>query len=86
MAASGLPGYESVAIYGIFAPAQTPATVIKRLNQEIAQVLNRPEMKDRLLTSGVEVVAGSPEQLAAAVKSDMARTGKVIKDAGIRAD
>ena len=86
VASSGLPGYESVAIYGIFAPDGTPATVIRRLNQEIALVLNKSEIKDRLMTSGVEVVAGPPEQLGAAVKSDMARTGKVIRDAGIRAD
>ncbi len=86
VAAAGLPGYESVAIYGIFAPAGTPATIIGRLNREIAEVLNKAEVKDRLFASGVEVVASSPEQLGAAVKADMARMGKVIKDAGIRTD
>ena len=41
VAASGLPGYESVSMMGMFAPAKTPATIINRLNQEIVRVLNR---------------------------------------------
>ncbi|MBI4191815.1 MAG: tripartite tricarboxylate transporter substrate binding protein [Betaproteobacteria bacterium] len=86
VAASGLPGYESVTFFGVFAPAKTPAAVIDRLNQEIVRVLNQPDVKERLLTAGVEVVAGTPEQLAVAVKSEMAALGKVIKDVGIRAE
>ncbi len=84
MAASGLPGYESVAPYGMFAPAGTPAAIISRLNQEIVRVLSRPDSKERLFNAGIEVVGSSPEQLAAAVKSDTTRMSKVIKDAGIR--
>ena len=50
------------------------------------QVLNKAEIKSRLFASGVETVAGSPEQLGAAVRADMARAGKLIRDAGIRAE
>lgn len=86
VAASGLPGYESASILGIFAPAGTPATIINRLNHEIERALNRTEVKQRLFNSGAEVVASSPERLAATVKSEMARLGKVIRDAGIRGE
>jgi tripartite-type tricarboxylate transporter receptor subunit TctC len=81
MAASGLPGYESVSPFGIFAPAGTPAVIINRLNQEIVRVLITAEVKERLYNVGVEVVGGSPEQLMVTMKSEMAMWGKVIRDA-----
>ena len=86
VAASGLPGYQSVGIYGVFAPAETPAAVIDRLHQEFVRALNRADVKEKLLNSGVEAVGSTPQQLAAAVKSDMTRLGKVIKDLGIRSN
>lgn len=85
-AASGLPGYESKAMLGVFAPARTPAPIIDRLNQEIVRALNHAEVKRRLFDSGAEVAAGSPAELAEAMGSDMAATGKLIKEAGIRAE
>ncbi len=84
VAASGLPGYESESLYGMFAPSRTPAAIVKRLSQEITVVLGSADVKEKFLRSGVEVVVSTPEQLAAAVKADAARMGKVIKDAGIR--
>ena len=83
---SGLPGYESGTINGIFAPAKTPAAVIDRLNQEIVRVLNKSEVKNTLLETGILVVGSTPQALGAKVKSEMSRLGKVIKDAGIRED
>ncbi|MBI4191497.1 MAG: tripartite tricarboxylate transporter substrate binding protein [Betaproteobacteria bacterium] len=86
VADSGLPGYQSVGIYGIFAPAGTPAAVIDRLHQEFVRALNRADVKEKLLNSGVEAVGSTPPQLAAAVKSDMTRLGKLIKDLDIRSN
>jgi tripartite-type tricarboxylate transporter receptor subunit TctC len=86
VAASGLPGYESVNITGLFAPAKTPETIIRRLNQEIVRVLNSADVKAKILSTGVEPVTSSPEELAAAIKLDIARLGKVIKEAGIKAE
>ena len=86
VAASGLPGYEAVGMTGMFAPAKTPAAIINRLNQEIVRVLNLPDVKERFLNAGVEVVASSPEQFAAKIKSDIATISKVIKDAGIKTE
>jgi tripartite-type tricarboxylate transporter receptor subunit TctC len=86
VAASGLPGYEMVGMTSIFAPAKTPVAIIKRLNQEIVRVLNLPSVRERFFNSGVEVVGSSPEQLAATVDSEIAKDGKIIRDAGIKVD
>ncbi|MBI3069160.1 MAG: tripartite tricarboxylate transporter substrate binding protein [Betaproteobacteria bacterium] len=86
VAAAGLPGYESASIFAVFAPAKTPAALIHRLNQEIVRVLNGADAREKLLNSGLEAVGSSPEEFAATMKSEMARWGKVIKDAGIRPD
>ncbi len=86
IAASGLPGYASLAMSGVFAPAKTPAHVISRLNSEIAQVLKSAEGRQKLLNAGVEPVGSSPQELTATMKAEIARMGKVIKAAGITAD
>ncbi len=82
--AATVPGYEALQMYGVFAPAKTPDAIIRRLNQEIVRVLNRPDIKQKFLSSGAETIGNSPEEFAATIKTDMARMGKVIKDAGIR--
>ena len=71
---------------GLFVQGKTPVTIVSRLNQETVRVLNRPDVKERLLNSGLEVIASSPEQLAAAVKSSVGTFGKLIKDLGIRSN
>ena len=86
MAASGLPGYDAVQITGMFAPARTPDAIIGRLHQEVVRVLHSPDTKEKLFNAGVEAVGSSPAELAATIKQEMARLGKVIKDAGIRAE
>ena len=84
--AQTLPGYEVASRLAIFAPAGTPAAIVQRLNREIVRVLNRPEVKDKFHESQIEIVGDTPEQLAAMIKSEIATTAKVIKEAGIRAD
>ena len=86
IAATGLPGYESISVFAIFAPAKTPAAIIQRLNQETQAVLKTAETRERFLNAGVEPVGGPPEQLGALMKSEMAKWGKVIRDAGLRAE
>ena len=84
VAASGLPGYESVSPFGVFAPAKTPAAIVARLNRAIVQGLNDPDIKSRFLGAGVETVGSTPDELAAMLKSEMAKWGRLIKEAGIR--
>lgn len=84
--AATIPGYEIRGAQAVFAPVGTPATVITRLNREVVRAFNQPEVKERMFNAGLEVVASSPEELMTTMKSEMARLGKVIKDAGIRDD
>ena len=84
VAASGVPGYEAVSNTGFFAPAKTPAAIISRLNQELSRVLNRPDVKEKFFSAGVETVGSSPQRFADKVKSEMATLGKLMKDAGVR--
>lgn len=82
--AASLPGYESVSYLCFFAPAATPADIINRLNREIVAVLNQPDVKERLLNSGVEPVGNSPEDLAALMKFQIAKMSKLFRTANIR--
>jgi len=87
MAASGLPGYESIGMTGIFAAGdKTPKAIIVRLNQEILRFLGKPEIKEQFLKSGVEMVGSSPEQFAGAVRLDIIKMGKLIKDIDLRVE
>lgn len=86
VAASGVPGYESVGVYGMLAPARTPGAIIDRLNREIVRFLNMPDTRERLLATGVETVGGTPDEFSAMIQSDIVRLAKMIKDAGIRGE
>jgi tripartite-type tricarboxylate transporter receptor subunit TctC len=83
-AAANLPGYESASTSGVFAPAGASQTLIQRLHEEMSRVLARPEVKERLFNQSVEVVGGTPEEVAAFIKSDMATTARIAKELGIR--
>jgi len=84
VAATGLPGFESVSPQAIFAPAGTAPALVKRLNEEILRVMNAAEIKERFFKTGLEVAGGTPEELGALMKAEVARMGKVIKTVGIR--
>jgi tripartite-type tricarboxylate transporter receptor subunit TctC len=86
VAASGLPGYEAISMYCVFAPAKTPEAVISKLNREMVAYLKTPAARARLLSAGSEVVAGTAQQLASTMKADIASVRKVIAKAGIQAD
>ena len=86
IAASGLPGYDATSMDSVYAPARTPKPIIHRLNQELARVITRPDIKDKFFGFGLEVMGGPPEQLAAAVRAEIAQWSRVIKEAGISAN
>ena len=86
MAGSGLPGFESASTNAMFAPAKTPAAIINRLNQEIIAVMNQDGIRDRLLRAGLEIVGNSPDELAATVRSEMNKWGRLIRETGMRAE
>jgi len=86
VAEAGVPGYEQTAWFGVLAPAGTPREIIGRYHTEIVKVLNSPEVRERFAKQGVEVRTNTPEQFSAFLNSEVARWGKVIRDAGIKSD
>jgi tripartite-type tricarboxylate transporter receptor subunit TctC len=86
IAATGLPGFESVSNVGFFAPAKTPHAIVERLNQELVRALFKPEVKARFISDGVEPIGGSPEQFESVIKAEMQVMGKLIRDRGIHED
>ena len=82
----GVPGYEVVQWSGVLAPARTPKDVVAQLNQKINEALKAPDVKERLSKIDVEPAGGTSEQFAAFVRAEVAKWGKVIKEAGIKAE
>lgn len=82
--AASLPGYESVSLNGMFAPARTPDPVIRQLNQEITRIMIRADVKEKLVAAGTDAMATTPDEFAATIKSEMAKWGRLIRDVGIR--
>ena len=80
--ASGLPGFLSEALHALFAPAGTPQAIVARLNQEVTRYLQSAEARDIFLKAGIEVAPGTPDDLTATMKSEVARIEKIIKAAG----
>jgi tripartite-type tricarboxylate transporter receptor subunit TctC len=86
IAESGLPGFETVAWFGIFAPAGTPRDIVVRIRDEVAKIVQQPEIRERIATLGGEPVGNTPEAFATIVKSDIAKWKQVAKTANITAD
>ena len=86
MAASGVPGYEAESTHGLLAPANTPAAILDLLNRETVRVLNRGDVREKLLNAGVEALGSTSAAFAASIRADMSKWGKLIKDVGIRAE
>ena len=86
VAESGIPGFEVIVWYGVFAPAGTPRAIISRLNQEIGKLAAMQDIKDRLAVQGAEVMISTPEELAQRVRGDLAKWGKIVRASGIKAD
>jgi len=82
--AESLPGYEASTWYGLLAPARTPQANVARLHRALVASLATPELRERLVAQGFEPIGSSPQEFAATIRSDVAKWGKVIRDAGIR--
>lgn len=84
IASAGLPGYELVSTYGLFAPGKTPSSVVSRINHEVVRGLQAQDIRDRFFSTGSEVVAGTPQEFAVVIQSDMVKLGKLIREANIK--
>jgi len=83
-AEAGVPGFEVNVWTALYAPAGTPAPVVERLNAEVNRILREPEMRDRLNGLGLAPVGGTSAAFGEYLKSEIARWGKVVKDAGVK--
>ena len=86
IAESGLPGYEWDAWSGLLAPAQTPRSIIDKLNREISRILNLPDVQQRMVALGAEAVSTTPAQFDKLITEQVAVTTKLARKAGIKAE
>ncbi len=86
VAEAGVPGYELTVWFGLVAPAGTPREVIQKLNAEVLKILAMPDVRERFLSQGVEPLGSTPEQFGDHIKAQMAKWGKVVRDAGVQAE
>lgn len=86
VAEAGVPGFEYVTWYGLFAPAATPADVIAKVNAEVVRMLAGPDLSKRFASQGAEPASSSPAELARFMRDEHEGWKKVIKTAGIRLD
>jgi len=84
-AEQGFPGIESNVWFGLFAPAGTPKAIVAKINRDVVYSLRLEEAKTALLAQGAEAVPTTPEEFGAFLKQEIAKWGKVIKEAGIKA-
>ena len=86
VAESGYAGYEATNWYAYVAPAKTPKDIIERLNREIVRALNAPDIREQLLANGMEPMPGTSEALGKYIDREFRVWGRVVKEAGIRAE
>jgi tripartite-type tricarboxylate transporter receptor subunit TctC len=86
VAEAGLPGFEADNWYGVVTTMRTPRPIIDRLNAEIGRALHAPDVKQLLLSQGLEVRTSTPQEFSAYIRSEFDKWAKVIKDAGIVAN
>ena len=86
VAESGLPGFQVIGWFGLFAPAGTPRTVIQKLNTEIVRVLKTTDTREKLSGHGLIPGGGTPEDLGRFLNEEIVRWAKLIKEAGIKAN
>jgi tripartite-type tricarboxylate transporter receptor subunit TctC len=86
VAEAGIPGYESIAWYGLVAPAGLAPPVLEKLSIEVIKGTRSKEMQDALIKQGADPVGTGPKEFSAFIKSETAKYAKVIRDAGIKAE
>jgi tripartite-type tricarboxylate transporter receptor subunit TctC len=86
IAEAGLPGYEFVTWHAMVAPKGTPAPIVALLNERVVKLLRGPDQVKRFREMGLDVVASTPDELAAHLKSEVAKWGRVIKERGMKAE
>lgn len=86
MAESGFPGFEATTWYGLVGPGKMSPALAKRINEDVNKALVMPDVVERLEASGAEDGGGSPEKMAQFMNVELGKWGKIIKEAGVKAE
>ena len=86
IAEQGLPGFEAVSWFALFAPAGTPKPIVDKLQAEVKKILATPEVGKRLAESGLDAVGSSADELAAYQRTEIAKWAKVVKEGNVKVD
>jgi tripartite-type tricarboxylate transporter receptor subunit TctC len=86
IAESGYPGFEATNWYAYVAPAKTPREIVARLNQELVRVMSAPDVREQLISHGMEPQPGTSEALAKYIEREYATWGRVVREAKIGAN
>ncbi len=86
IAEAGVPGFAVNNWYGVFVPAGTPREIVARLNTELVKILHLPDVKQRLLDSGIEAISNTPEQFVVYIQAETRKWAKVVKDANVKVE
>lgn len=86
VAEAGLPGYQSIAWYGMVAPAKLPPAVLKKLSEEVARIIKSPAVTENLTAQGADPVGNSPAEFGAFIREETKRYEKVVREAGVTAE
>ena len=86
VAESGYPDYNGTGWWGILVPAATAKPVVAKINTDVVRLLHAPEVRERLLSQGVEIAATTPEQFTKFIPEEIVRWGKAVKLSGAKPD
>lgn len=82
VAESGVPGFKNITWHGLLVPAHTPPRIVKRLNGELAKIVNLPDVKEVFLSQGLTPVGSTPEEMRALIRAESAEYAKLVKHIG----
>ena len=82
---AGVTGYDATNWSGVLAPVATPRAIVERLNMAINNGMNRPDVRERLVSQGAEPLTGTPEELGELIKRELARVARIVREAGLKA-
>ena len=82
--AETLPGFESIVWHGVVVPSKTPRPIVTKLSQEIVRIVKLPEVRERLSSQGLDVVASTPDEFSAVIRSEVATFAKLVKQIGFK--
>jgi tripartite-type tricarboxylate transporter receptor subunit TctC len=86
IAESGLPGFEAMSWFGLYAPAGVPKDIVNKVNAEVVRILHLADVKEKLAQQGAEPGAMNAAEFDAFLRAEMVKWAKAVKDSGARAD